>query len=116
MLKSSFIFLVRSPLLHLLLPFATQYYSGTHSRGETSLPTRNGLLLCISQLAVYSWIFLLTEPYYCVTGAINFNKEDLTIMSGVTQDDDHQRSDVILSIWECDKVDRRGEKDNKECW
>ena len=59
---------------------------------------------------------LLIEPYYCVTGAINYNKEDLKIMSSLTQDDDHQRSDVILSIWGCDKVDRRGLKGNKYHW
>ena len=37
-------------------------------------------------------------------------------MSSVTQDDDHQRSDVILSIWECDNVYRRAAKGNKERW
>ena len=42
---------------------------------------------------------LLTEPSSCVSGAINCNKEDLTIMPSVTQDDDHQISDVLLSIW-----------------
>ena len=56
----------------------------------------------------------LIEPYYCVPGYIKCNKEDLNIMSSVTQDDDHLRSDVILYIWECDKVDRRGAKGNKE--
>ena len=35
-------------------------------------------------------------------------------MSSLTQDDRHQSSDVILSIWECDKVDRRGAKDSAE--
>ena len=35
-------------------------------------------------------------------------------MSSVTQDDHHQSSDVLLSIWECDKVDRRGAKGDKE--
>ena len=30
--------------------------------------------------------------------------------------DDHQISDVLLSIWWCDKVDRRGEKGNKDTW
>ena len=33
-------------------------------------------------------------------------------MSSVTQDDDCKSSDFILSIWERDKVDRRGEKGN----
>ena len=56
------------------------------------------------------------EPSSCVTGAINCNKEDLTIISSATQYDDHQSSDVLLSIWECDKVDKRGSKDNKELW
>ena len=57
---------------------------------------------------------LLTEPSSCVPGAINCNKEDLTIMSSLTQDDDHQSSDVLLSIWMCNKVDMRGAKENKE--
>ena len=35
----------------------TQYYSGTHNRGDTSLPTRNGLSLCISLWAVSSWVY-----------------------------------------------------------
>ena len=59
---------------------------------------------------------LLTETSYCVTVDINCNKEDLTIMSSVTQYDDHQSSDVILLILECDKVDRRVSKGNKERW
>ena len=59
---------------------------------------------------------LLTENYSCVTGYINCNKEDMTIMSGINKDDDNKRSDVILSIWECDKVDRRASKGNKERW
>ena len=59
---------------------------------------------------------LLIEPSYCVTGSINCEKEDLTTMSSITKDDDHQISAVILSTWWCDKVDRRGEKGNKECW
>ena len=37
-------------------------------------------------------------------------------MSSLTQDDDNQSSDVLLSIWECDKVDRREEKGNEERW
>ena len=53
---SSFILLVLSPLIHLMLLFATQSYSGTHSRVDTALPTRNGLLLCIPRSAVSSWV------------------------------------------------------------
>ena len=34
----------------------------------------------------------------------------------VTQDDYHQRSDALFSIWECKNVDRRGSKGNKERW
>ena len=41
---------------------------------------------------------LLTETSLCVPGDINCNKEDMTIMSSVTQDDDDQSSDVLLSI------------------
>ena len=37
-------------------------------------------------------------------------------MSSLTQDDDNQSSDVLLLIWECDKVDRRGSKGNKESY
>ena len=37
-------------------------------------------------------------------------------MSSVTPDNDNKSSDVLLSIWECDKVDSRGAKDNKERW
>ena len=57
---------------------------------------------------------LLPEPYSCFPGVTNCNKKDLTIMSSVTQDDDNQSSDALLSIWECDKVDRRGSKGNKD--
>ena len=39
-----------------LLLFTTQSYSGIHSIGDTDLPTRNGLFLCISRSAIYSWI------------------------------------------------------------
>ena len=59
---------------------------------------------------------LLTEPSYFVPGAINCNKEDLKIISSLTQYDGHQSSDFLLSIWECDKVDRKGAKGNKERW
>ena len=37
-------------------------------------------------------------------------------MSSVTQYDDNKSSDVLLPIWDCDKVDRRGAKENKELW
>ena len=56
-ITSSIILLVRSPLIPLLLMFRTQSYSDTHSRGDTALPMRNGLLLCISRPAVSSWIY-----------------------------------------------------------
>ena len=116
MLKFSVILLVSSPLLHLLLLFATQSYSGTYIRGETSIPTRNVLLLCISRSYFFPSFLLLPESFYCVPGAINCNKDDLKIMSNFTQDDDHQSSNVLLSVWECDKFDRKGAKGNKEFW
>ena len=56
-LHSSVIMLVLSPLLHILLMFSIRSYSGPPRRGETALPTRNGLLLCISRSAVSSWFF-----------------------------------------------------------
>ena len=59
---------------------------------------------------------LLKEYYSCVPGDINRNKDYMIIMSSVTQDDDYQSSDVILLIWESEKVDRRGSKGNKERW
>ena len=37
-------------------------------------------------------------------------------MSSVTQYDGHQSSDVLLSIWEFDRVDRRGARRSKERW
>ena len=37
-------------------------------------------------------------------------------MSSVTKDDDHKSIDVLLYILECDKVDRRVAKGNKERW
>ena len=61
--------------------------------------------------------FLLqTEPSTCFPGAINFKKGDLTIISSLTQYYYHQNSCVILYIWECGNVSRRGEKVNKERW
>ena len=59
---------------------------------------------------------LLTDPYSCVPGDINCNKEDMKTMSSLNQDDDNQSSDVILYIWEYDKVDRKGANLNKERW
>ena len=108
--------LVRSTLLHLLLLFVTQSYCGTHIRGDTDLPKSNGLLLCISLSAVSSWVSPTNRTIFCVTGDINCNKEDLTIMSNVTEDDDNQSRDVLLLILDCDKVGRRGAKENKERW
>ena len=104
MLQFSVILLVSSPLLNLLLLFATQSYSCTHIRGETAIPTSNVLLLCISRSDFFPSFLLLPESFSCVPGAINCNKDYLTIMSNSTQDDDHQSSDVLLSVWECDKV------------
>ena len=115
-LQYSDILLVHSPFLHLLLLLATQYYSGTHSRGETALPTSNGLLFLISRSAFLPGFLLLTEFLYCVTGDIKCNKQDLKIVSNVTQYDDHKSSDFLLSIWECGKFDIRGANWNKECW
>ena len=37
-------------------------------------------------------------------------------MSSLTQDYDHEISDIFLSIWECDEVARRIAKGNKEFW
>ena len=56
-LQSSLLFLARSPLLHFLLLFAIELYSGTQSRGETALPTRNGLLVYISRSDVSFWVY-----------------------------------------------------------
>ena len=65
--------------------------------------------ICHGQL-FFTGFHLQTEPYSCVTIAINWNKEDLSIMSSLNQDHHHQSSDVLLSIWYCDKVDRRWAK------
>ena len=59
---------------------------------------------------------LLTQPSSYVPVEIKCNKEDLKIVSSLNQDDDNQISDILLLIWECDKVDRRVEKGNKELW
>ena len=57
---------------------------------------------------------LLTEPSSCSPGYINCNKKDLTTISSLTQDDDNQISDVLLSIFYYDKVDRRLAKGIKD--
>ena len=55
---------------------------------------------CVYTNEIFLPIFiLLTEPSSCVTVNINYNKEDLKIMSSLTHDDGHQSSDVLLSIW-----------------
>ena len=87
-------------------------------KSEVRLFSQLGMDYCCvyhSHLFIPSFL-LPTEPSYCSTGDINWNKEDLKIMSSLTQDDDHQISYVLLSIWECDKVNRRGAKVNKERW
>ena len=72
---------------------------------------------CVYHGQLFIPVFLiLTEPFSCVPGAINCNKEDLTIISNVTQYDANQSSDFLFSIWECDKFYRRVEKGNKERW
>ena len=55
-LQYSVIFLVHSPLLRILLLFATQSYSGTNIWCNTALPTRNWFFLCISRSDVSSWL------------------------------------------------------------
>ena len=85
---------------------------------EVRLISQQGMYYCCvyhSQLFLRGFL-LLTEPSSCVPGDINCNKEDLTIVSSVTQYDDHQSSDFLLLVRKCDKVDRRGEKGNKEFW
>ena len=85
---------------------------------EIRLLSQRGMAYCCvshSQLFLTGFI-LLTKPPSCVPGSINCNMEDLTTISSLTQDDYHQRIDVILFIWECDKVDMRGGRGNKERW
>ena len=67
-LKSSVVLLVHSSLLRMFLLFSTQSYSGTHIIGDTSLPTRNGLLLCISRSAVSSWIYPTNRTLFLCFG------------------------------------------------
>ena len=64
---------------------------------------------CVSHGQLFLPEFLpLTEPFSCVPGASNYNKEYMIIMSSLAQDDDRQSSDFLLSVWECDKVYGRG--------
>ena len=71
-LQPSVILLILSHLLHISLLFATQSYSGTNRRGETALPTRNGLLLCISQSAVSSWIYTTNRTLFLCSRSYQF--------------------------------------------
>ena len=82
---------------------------------DVILLSQQGMDYCcvyLGQLFLPGFI-LLTETSSCVPGSINWNKEDLTIISSLTQYDDNQISDVILSIWGCDKVDRSISKGNR---
>ena len=65
---------------------------------------------------LFPGFLLLIEPFSLCSRRYQLHKEYLTIMSSLTQDDGHQSSDVLLSVWECNKFDRRGKKGNKECW
>ena len=102
-----FIFCFCLPLNHTVVPIE-----------DVRLIFQRGMdYCCVYHGHMFLPVFLLlTEPSYFVTGYINCNKEDTTIMLSVTQDDDHQISDVLLSICECDKVDRRLSKVNKDRW
>ena len=102
-----FIFLFCLPLNPTLVPTA-----------EVRLISQRGIYYyCVYHIQLFLPSFLLlTEPSSCVPGAINYNKEDLKIVSSVTQYDDHQSSDFLLLVRKCDKVDRRGAKGNKERW
>ena len=85
---------------------------------EVRLISQRGMDYCCvyhGQLSLTIFLLLIETSSY-VPGVINCNKEDTKIMPSITQDDDHQSSDVLLCIWECDKVDRRGAKGNKERW
>ena len=82
---------------------------------EVGLFSQRGMAYsCVSHGQLFlPGFLLLIEPYSLVSGAIKCNKEYLTTMSSLTQDNDHQSSDVLLLIWECDRVERRVEKRNK---
>ena len=72
---------------------------------------------CVSRGQLFlTGFILLMEPSSCVPGYINCNKEDMKIMSSLTQDNYHQSSNVFLSIWGYNKVDSRVAKGNKERW
>ena len=95
------------PLNHTLVPTE-----------EVILISQQGMDYCCvyrGQLFLPGFL-LLIEPSSFVPGDINCNKEDLKIISSVTQDYDHQSSDVLLSMCYCDKFDRRGAKGNNERW
>ena len=82
---------------------------------EVILLSQQGMAYCCvftDELFLPGFI-LLTETSSCVPGAINCNKENLKTFSSLNKDHDHQKSDVILLIWECDKFDRRGSKGDK---
>ena len=64
---------------------------------------------------IYGFL-ILTETSDCVPVDINCNKEDMTIMSGLTQDDSEKISGDHLSILYCDNFYKRGSKWNKERW
>ena len=88
--------LVRSPLLPLLIMLATKSYSVTHSRGDTVSQLEMDYS-CVYHVQLFLPLFLLlSETYYCVPGTINCNKEYLTIMSSLTQYNDHQSIDFLL--------------------
>ena len=60
--------------------FSNQSYIGTHSRGDTAIPTRNGLFLCISWSDIYSClspttriIFLCSSSYQMQQGGSENN-------------------------------------------
>ena len=85
---------------------------------EVRLLSQQGMVYCFiyhGQLFLPGFI-PLTESSSCVPGAINCNKENMTIMSSFIQYYDHKVSDVLLSILGCDKFDRRGAKGNIEHW
>ena len=98
---------MQSPLLRFLLLFAT-HPKGIHTVYVILISQQGMEYGCVYHGHMFlSGFLLLTEPSSFVTGATNYNKEYLTIMSSVTQDYDHQSSDVLLPIWKCDKVDIR---------
>ena len=85
---------------------------------EVRLISQQGMdYCCVYHGQMFLHVFLLLPEYSsCIPGSVNCKKYDLTIISSVTQDNDHQSSNFIIYIWECDKVDRRGAKGNKDLW